>query len=300
MEQRLPIFLNPHAGRGAEAEGEVLVQAFRAAGAHPFIHAVPGNELEKSIRREVANGAPVIGAAGGDGTISAAANAMVGSQAILLPIPMGTLNHFSKRYNITSVEDAVLAWQAQNVVAVHTGCVNDRIFINNASCGFYPHVVRHRDAMERWLPRVPAMWIAGFRVLAALPMMRLRVSMDGRDERIRTAALWVGIGRNSLRFPEIGDAEKQENAVLEIVTARAETRIAILRLAGRLLWHLKKRLEPQARNLAVWRAAEFTLESHHRIDIALDGEALRLRGPLEFRVRREELRVLSLVNPPKL
>ena len=298
MTDTLPIFLNPHAGRGAEAESEALQEAFESIGARPQIHLVEGPKLEPEIKNAIRDGVPILGAAGGDGTISAAANVLTGSQTALLPVPMGTLNHFSRRYGITNLEDALLALQQNNITAIHTGCVNDRIFVNNASCGFYPHIVRHRDYLEKWLPRVPAMWIAGMRVFAAMPMMQLSIGFNDRTERVRTPALWVGIGRNSLRLPETGDAEPEATApVLEIVTGRAQTRREMVRLAIKMIWHMKRGLQPQDPALAVWRAAEFTLESKHRVDIALDGEAYRMRGPLTFRIRKEELRVLSLVSP---
>src|SRR5688500_197590 len=80
---RLPIFLNPGAGRGAAAEADALRAAFVAAGAEPDIHILEGDPAPPS-REAVAAGSPVIGVAGGDGTISTAANALAGSQSALL------------------------------------------------------------------------------------------------------------------------------------------------------------------------------------------------------------------------
>lgn len=295
MTTELPIFLNPHAGRGAETESEALARAFEDAGTKVRVHVVPGAELESSIRAAVVEGAKFIGAAGGDGTISSAANALTGTDSVLLPIPLGTLNHFCKRYGISTVEEAVKAWQQRKVMAIHVGNVNDRVFVNNASCGFYPHVVRHRDRMERFLPRVPAMWLAGFRVLFEFPMMTLDVEINHRVEEVRTAALWVGLGRNSLRLPEADEATEVDGEVLEVVTAEASTRNAAIKLATRLFWHLRKGLDPQAASLEVWRARAFKLDAPHRIDIALDGEPYRMQTPLHFRLRDSELHVLSLI-----
>ncbi|HUP88548.1 MAG TPA: diacylglycerol kinase family protein [Longimicrobiales bacterium] len=296
MTNELHIFMNPHAGRGAQAEGDALVRAFEAVGVRPVIEPVPGKELEHHIQEALKQGSTIIGAAGGDGTISAAANALAGTGATLLPIPMGTLNHFSKRYGITNIDDAVKAFQAQQKLAIAVGSMNDRVFVNNASCGFYPHVVRHRDNMERVLPRIPAMWLAGFKVLFEFPTMRLDVEFKNRKEHIHTPALWVGIGRNSLRIPEVGDADV-EGRVLEVVSGRASSRRAVIHLSVRLLHHLRKGLQPQSPNLDVWRAREFVLDSDHKIDIALDGEAYRLKGPLTFRFLEAHLNVLSLVTP---
>jgi len=291
----LPIFLNPGAGRGAAAEADELREAFRAAGADPTIEVLDGDPKER-IRAAVAAGAQVIGVAGGDGTISAAANALAGTASALLPIPFGTLNHFSKRYGIPTLAAAVHAWQRASIEAVHVGSVNDRIFVNNASCGFYPHMVRHREHLERVLPRLPAMWIAGFRVLIEMPMLRLHVQTESARHDVRTPALWVGIGRNSLRLPMPGDAEVEE-VVLEAVWGRAHSRRGVIALSFRLLAHLKKGLEPRDQALDVVRTKSFVLHSERPIDMALDGEPHRLDTPLRFKILENALRVVVLVAP---
>lgn len=252
--------------------------------------------MEGAISTAIRDGAEVIGAAGGDGTISGAANVVVDTATTLLPIPLGTLNHFSSRYGIPSIEAAAQAWAKAQPVQIHVGAVNERVFINNASGGFYPHMVRHRERMERALPRRAAMWLAGMRVLLEFPMMKLDLVINGESKQVRTPALWVGIGRNSLRLPVPGDAEIQGNT-LEIVFGRAETRRSVLGLSFRLILHLKRGLEPRARNLEVLHSPEFSLNAQHALDIAMDGEPLRLRGPLHFAIRENALRILPLIAP---
>lgn len=287
-----PIFLNPGAGKRSEAEREALVASFTSAGARPdVVECQP-----EAIRAAVAAGVPLVGAAGGDGTISAVANIVAGTGTALLPIPLGTLNHFSKRYGNTTIEEAAQAWKQGNHAAVNVGSVNGKIFVNNASCGFYPHTVRHREKLERWLPRLPAMWLAGLRVLIELPLLEPTVEVGHVQQRLRTPALWVGIGRNSLRLPVPGDAEI-EGDVLELVSGRAETRRAIVLMAFRLFRHLKRGLQPEAANLAVHRAREFKLHSRRSVDIALDGEPCRMDSPLEFVLRQDALKVVGLVTP---
>lgn len=296
VETDLPIFLNPGAGRGAAAERQTLEQTFRAVGARPDVKIVPGPLFEDAIRGAVAAGARVIGAAGGDGTISSAANVLAGTEATLLPIPLGTLNHFAQRYGIPTVEAAAHAWHRNSMKSVHVGVLNDRIFLNNASVGFYPHMVRHREKLERVLPRMAAMWLAGMRVLLELPMLRMVVDTGSDHYEARTPALWVGIGRNSLRLPLPGDTDIEE-VVLEAVWGRADKRRRVVALSFRLLGHLKKGLEPRDEELDVVRARDFTLTASEAIDIALDGEPLRLETPLKFAIRENSLRVIVLVAP---
>ena len=248
------------------------------------------------MRAAVEAGAPIIGAAGGDGTISSAANVLAGTETALLPIPLGTLNHFAMRYGVSSVAAAVHAWKRRSIKEIHVGAVGDLIFVNNASVGFYPHLIRHREKLERVLPRMAAMWLAGFRVLAELPMLRMEVHTGSDRHEIRTPALWVGIGRNSLRMPLPGDADVEE-AVLEAVWGRADKRRRVVALSFRLARHIKRGLEPRDRDLDVLRMRDFTLRASDPIDIALDGEAFRLTTPLRFEMRENGLRVVVLVAP---
>jgi diacylglycerol kinase family enzyme len=294
---RLPIILNPHAGRGAEREADALRDAFAAAGTTAEVHVVEGSRVQEVVRGIAAAKAPVVGIAGGDGTISSAACALAGTSTAMLPIPLGTLNHFAQRYGLSTVEASVHAWQRSQPHNVPLGFLNDVAFINNASCGFYPHVVRSRDGMERFLPRSIAFWMAGLYMLARLPLMRLELVLQHETRQLLTPALWVGLGENSLRLPTPGDAVR-EGDVLEIVTPTTQRRGAVITLMLRTLVKLKRGEQtPEDRALEVFHAARFTLDSPHRIDVGLDGEPYRLPPPLHFRYSKDGVRVICLVAP---
>ncbi len=56
---------------------------------------------------DAAAAARVLGVAGGDGTINAAAEVALAADLPLLVIPGGTLNHFARDVGLGSVQDAV-------------------------------------------------------------------------------------------------------------------------------------------------------------------------------------------------
>jgi len=287
--------LNRGAGsaeRRAELEG-----AFSAAGIAVTITETEPAELAAAIRQAVAGGAPAIAVAGGDGTISTAADVLRGSATALLPVPMGTLNHFAGRYGIGSIEAAAQAWLQGTTAIVPVGVVNGRVFVNNASCGFYPHIVRHRDRMRRWLTKWPAAVIAAIRVLIKRPLMEIELQVHGHVIERRTAAVWVGIGRNSLRLPVPGDVER-EGDVLEVVIPRAISRLRMLAAAIRVYTRLHASRYTADPVIETLRARRFVLRSDEPIDIALDGEEMRLDGRLVFDYDAKALRVFCLVCPP--
>jgi diacylglycerol kinase family enzyme len=295
--ESLPIILNPSSGRGAQKEADALRQAFAAVGTNAEIQVVPGRSVKDLALGIVSAHAPVIGIAGGDGTISSAATALANSRTALLPIPLGTFNHFAQRYGVPTVAAAVHAWTLRSPHDVPVGFMNDVAFVNNASCGFYPEIVRYRDRIKRVLPKKAAMWLAGGIVLAKLPLMRLELQVNGHDRQFRTPALWVGIGKNSLRLPKPGDASR-EGDVLEIVTPTAQRRLSIVALMTRTMFKLKRGAEtPQDKALEVFHASSFLVNSPHRVDVGIDGEPFRAPPPLRFRYEARGLKVLCLVAP---
>lgn len=294
---RLPIILNPTAGRGAEREADALRDAFAAVHTDAEIEVVAGDDVKERVAALAREGEPVVAVAGGDGTLSSATCALAMQRTALLPIPLGTLNHFAQRYGVPTVEAAVHAWEKRRSHPVPIGFMNDIAFINNVSCGFYPHMVRRRDRLERVIPRSVANWVAGWMVMAQLPLMHLELSMGNERRHFRTPALWVGIGKNSLRLPLPGDVVR-EGDVLEIVTPTTQRRTQLIGLMMRTMVKLKRGFEtPEDRALDVLHAAQFTLQSPHRIDVGIDGEPHRVRSPLSFRYEREGLKVLCLVAP---
>ena len=146
--------------------------------------------------------------------VAAARDAGVTPEEIL-----GALVAVGPLVGVPTVAASVLAWQRSQPHDVPVGFLNDILFINNASCGFYPHVVRSRDAMERVLPRPVAFWLAGFIMLARMPLMEVELALGDRTRRLLTPAIWVGLGRNSLRLPRPGDAVHEGAVVAEAAGA---------------------------------------------------------------------------------
>src|SRR5215218_2402657 len=70
---------------------------FEAAGIDADIEYVrAGVNLAEKSREAVAAGAEFVVAGGGDGTLSATASALVGTDACFGVLPVGTLNHFAR------------------------------------------------------------------------------------------------------------------------------------------------------------------------------------------------------------
>jgi diacylglycerol kinase family enzyme len=250
--------------------------------------------LEKHARAAVADGrADAVIAGGGDGTIGTVAAALVDTGIPLGILPLGRSNHFARDLGIpATLEDAVDVITAGHSAMIDTGEVNGRIFVNNSSLGAYPFFVLDRDRRHgrRGIQRVIALLLAAFRLLRLFPLRRFSVSAAEQVEIFRTPCLFVGNNRYQLEVSALGRRRHLDRGALWIYIARQQTRL-------QLVWFTFKSLlglTDPARDLRVLHAASAEIGSRAgRLEVALDGEVVRMRSPLHYRIRPASLRVYA-------
>jgi len=98
------VILNALAGAPAQANDAMcqrLRDLFQQKGIHPRISlAHDGSEVSRLAQQAVQERYQTVIGGGGDGTINAVASALVGTEAALGVLPLGTLNHFAKDLRI--------------------------------------------------------------------------------------------------------------------------------------------------------------------------------------------------------
>jgi diacylglycerol kinase family enzyme len=134
---RVVVVMNPHSG-GGKVTRYRLVERAQAAGASVRLTG-PDRDPGSLARAAVAEGATVLGVAGGDGTASAVAAVAAEARRPLLVIPAGTRNHFARDLglDVTKPASALTALRAGHLTPVDLGRVGSRVFVNNVSFGAY-------------------------------------------------------------------------------------------------------------------------------------------------------------------
>jgi YegS/Rv2252/BmrU family lipid kinase len=292
--KRVPVIVNDTAGTGhCQETYEEIRRLFRARGVEADILAArDGSGLEARAREALRENPGVVVAAGGDGTVSAIASALRGTGVALGIVPIGTLNHFARDLGIPAdLEGAIDVILAGTPVAVDVGEVNGVTFINNASLGIYPDIVRDRTRQQRRLGRGKywAMLWATFAVMRRSPWLKLHLDIDGRRTDCRSPFVFVGNNDYTMEGFNIGMRSSLRDGCLSIYTTQRRTRLGLLGLALRaLLGRLR-----QADDFAVARAEQLTIDSRHRrLWIATDGEISVMQPPLAFRVLPRALEVI--------
>lgn len=133
------------------------------------------SQITAEIRRQAGGDGAIraLGVAGGDGTVAAVASVAADTGLPLALIPAGTLNHFARDVGVRSMPDADVATERGTAVGIDLGEVtvdglggtHRRWFVNTASLGGYPEMVRLREKIEQRHPKWPSAVLAMVRVL---------------------------------------------------------------------------------------------------------------------------------------
>ena len=291
-EQRaIPVFYNPRAGLGGQEDADPLVEALREAGVEADPRAVPPAGLARAIGEAVADGEPLIGVSGGDGTLLTAANALAGTDSALAPFPTGTLNHFARRLGLDDLALAARAVADGSTVRVPLGVMDDRVFLNTATFGLYADVVRRREKLRPVLRKWPAAVVAFFQTVAKLREMSITMSVGGETITAETPLVWVGVGWGS--FPFVHESpDERALPELEIVIMRPGGRLGALFLTLRLALFLRDRekLREDPALLFV-NARQVVIHARRRVGATLDGEVMRVDSPIYVGIQEGALSV---------
>ena len=275
--QRPVLFYNPKSG-GGKAERFALAKEAGIRGIEA-VELKRGDDLETLVRAAVARGADGLAMAGGDGSQAVVA-AIAGELGLPYAcIPAGTRNHFALDLGVDrdDVVGALDAFVDGGERWVDLGEVNGRVFVNNVSLGLYAEAVQHegyRDAkLGTILDTVPD-------VLGPTgDELDLRWRGPGGHEHRGGAAVLVS--NNAYRFG---------HALGSGTRPRIDDGLLGITVVGAVSWQDEDGRTMQ-RPWRSWSIPTFDVGSEKPIAAGIDGEALVLDAPLEFRIRHKVLRV---------
>jgi diacylglycerol kinase family enzyme len=292
---KVAILLNAKAGSLINAQCEERAQeilaACQAANVEATTHLCDPAQLTTTARRLARDGdVDAVVAAGGDGTVSAVAAGLVGTEVALGVIPLGTLNHFSKDLGIKDLESAIAAIASGATKRIDVGEVNGRTFINNSSIGLYPEMVVKRDDHQKnnghgkWVAMARAAW----HTLLRFPLLHVAIALAGSVFSARTPFVWIGNNEYALGMRELGSRTRLDGGQLSVYTIRSASRWKMFVAMVKALF---RRSDPELETQLVDRADIVTRK--RRLKVALDGEVVRMASPLTYRSRPGALVVLG-------
>jgi diacylglycerol kinase family enzyme len=287
------VIMNSGSGRRDEdeAEGEIR-EAFTGRGLPLRLVQVNGPRIGVEARAAVARGHQMIVAAGGDGTIAAVASVLRGTGRTMGILPLGTFNYFARSLDLpTEMPEAVAILADGTARLVRLATINERLFLNNASLGAYPAILKNReDVYRRWgRSRLAAYWSV-LKTLATLRQpLHLRITANGETRFFRTPLVFAV--NNVFQLDQIGLEGGDEVAAGKLVlfVAPDTGRWGMLRHTIELAVGTAEK----NRNFELIAASEIHIEAGGRQrHVACDGERERMSDPYQLRVVENELTVM--------
>ena len=270
-----------------------VAEAFRAANMDADIEFISGATCAARCRSVSERGEQLIVVGGGDGTISAAASTLAGTGATLGILPLGTLNHFARDLGIpTELKQAAELIGRRSERLVDVAQMNDRMFINNSAIGLYPLMVVDRDLQRRTLGRSKglAMIVASIRTLARFGHQRLMLTVNDEKAHVDTPLLFVGNNAYRLDIGKPGRREAIDQGQLSVYVMRKKNRRGFVAASIRALFNRARHNDM----VQLEQVERLKVECHRSVlAVSLDGEVVRAKPPLEYKIRKKALRVIA-------
>ena len=276
---RLVVVANPTAGRGKA--GKLIGKVDAALDALRIEHEVrvagSAADMEDTARRVASDGADIVAVLGGDGTVSCAANGVLGSEAALAVLPAGTGDDFAKAVGASKLDAAVRLLadpkvRAIDVVKVTAG-VTVRYFVNVAGAGFDSEVNETANAMKLRLGGTGTYVAAVVKTLSRFVPAHYEIAVD--DDAFSVDAMLAVVG-NGMQYGggmKVLPAARVNDGLLDVCIVEELSKPAFLRAFPRVFTGSHTN-HPKVRML---RGTRVTMEANRKIQLYADGERV---GPL--------------------
>lgn len=275
------LIMNPKSG-GGKVEKFDLGRRAEDLGAEVFMFGASGPvDLAAVARQAVADGADLLGVAGGDGSQALVAGIAAEHGLPFVVIPAGTRNHFALDLGLNR-EDPVgcLGALSDGVeLRVDLGLINGQTFVNNASFGAYAEIVQspayRGDKVGTTLDLLPD-------VMQGHRGARLAAQVDDTLFEGPQALLVANNPYETEDIAGLGRRARLDGGVLGVVGV-------MVRTAGQAVDLLRG---SRAAGVAVLTTdnIEVTADAA-QIPVGVDGEALRMSTPVICRTCPGALRV---------
>lgn len=282
------LIMNPKSGGGKVDHFGLVDKAERLGARVILLDTSVHEDVGALARQAVAEGADLLGVAGGDGTQALVAEVAADHDVPFLVVSAGTRNHFAMDLGLDRADPSrcLDALTDGEEVRVDLGTVAGHPFVNTVSFGAYAQIVQdpaYRDAKTDT-------------ALDALPdlLIGTRDRLDARADNIRLAGRQaVLVSNNPYTAPNLHGAGRRprlDTGTLGVLALRVENTAGAVDVALR---------GPQAPGMSMLTARRVVVHGEAgTIPVAVDGEALRLPTPVVCTVRQGALRVRVPKNRP--
>jgi diacylglycerol kinase (ATP) len=287
------VIINPVSGgldrARAQARAELAQAIIEARGeAADVIVTERRGHARELAQAAAANGARLVIAWGGDGTMNEVASALAFGPVPAALVPSGSGNGLARELGVDPLPERAIADALASVPRpIDVGEMSGRLFVNVAGVGFDAHVASvfdERGARRRGLAGYAAVVV---RALMTYEARHYTITTDAARHVPRAVLVSVA---NSPQFgngARIAPGARLDDGLLDLVVVEERSRWRTLRHAPRLFDGSVE----HAPGVSVLRIRDATIESDHPMTFHVDGETAAGGTRLSIRVHPAALRI---------
>ncbi len=271
MKRKIHIVINPASGQ-PQPILNLINDVFHPAGVEWSVSiTLKSGDATRDAKRAIAEGADVVCAYGGDGTVMEVAQAVQGGDTPMAILPGGTANLMSVELGIPKD----LSKAAQIVVDPHSvvrrvdmGQTGDQFFMLRVGIGFAGEKVKlaDRELKDKW--GILAYSIAGLKALETVPVAKYRITVDGEEYEVEGKTCLIDNAGN-IGVQGLTPAKNMSvsDGLLDVIIVRDASVGSLLAVGGALLG---RDANPDA--LKHWQGREITVVCNPPQTVQGDGE----------------------------
>lgn len=263
------VIINPVAGPNAQRtlERDRLRRALEKAGLpSEWEETTPERDADDIIRESPADGVVVV--IGGDGTVQAAARALIGTERPMTIVPRGSGNVFAQHLDLSPrLGPALSLARKGRVKRVDVGSLGGEPFLLGVGMGIDARVVREADRQLKRHVGPLAYWVS---VAKNLPVRHhdFELEIDGESTAERGVSVMVanfGTRIGPFVYPE---GARGDDGTLDVAVMKAENVEQVVGLLGNPV--LPKGMADKG--VRIYRARHVRVKADEAMAVQVDGE----------------------------
>jgi diacylglycerol kinase (ATP) len=292
--QRKHIALVAHGGRAGRPDFRHMVNWVRERGHHVDVRVTFERGDAVALARDAAaEGADVVAAVGGDGTLNEVVNGLDGTDTPLGVIPLGTANDFARQAGIPGDADhAMDVILLRKPVRIDTASLNGRRFLNVSTGGIGAEATAETPSQIKHALGHLAYAISGLRKLADFEPNHAVFRGGGYVLEVDFLMFAVGSALSAGGGTMVTPHASTTDGLLDLCVVERMPR----REFARTVLRLRRGEHVGEEGVHYVRVPELTIESPKPLSVNVDGEVSDSRR-LDYHARPKDL-LVHLVHRP--
>jgi len=295
------VVINPVAGVSQlEAVREKVQSALQARDIPFEIYETSGKEnLRQHIRDAVQQGYKLFISAGGDGTLSAVVDGLVGTQIPLVIIPTGTWNALARALDIPlQIDEAIdLLFQEHNIRTIDAMQIDQNFFVLSISAGAGARAIEDVKRHEkRRFGKLADLWKSVTQLLE-FRSYQFEVKIDGKLTTFRASELLVtNTAILALKAIQLDPSIRMDDGKLNVCRIYANTVTEYLKLAISMLRGSQKH---NWNILCVEALNEVEIRCREKLPVQGDGDLIG-HLPVTVKIRPKAISIVTPIHSETL